>query len=185
VLPEAGHAVLDDPALNLRLELTLSGVLDVLRPASAPPLPSVDPAPNSLFEGWLQQMKKLFSPGKITTNPPPPPSPPPPHHHPPPPPPPQKKSPFYYYFFFFFSFFFSFFFFYYYYYHYSYFYYFYFYYFNYYYYHYLRLTRSMSSAQRSAPPLPSVDPAPNSLFESWLQQMKKLFSLGKEITNYY
>jgi len=102
-----------------------------------------------------------------------------------PPPPPQKKSPFYYYFFFFFSFFFSFFFFYYYYYHYSYFYYFYFYYFNYYYYHYLRLTRSMSSAQRSAPPLPSVDPAPNSLFESWLQQMKKLFSLGKEITNYY
>lgn len=62
VLAGVGHAALDDPALNLRLELTLSGVLGRLRPASARPLPTVDPAPASLFEEWLQGMKRLFSP---------------------------------------------------------------------------------------------------------------------------
>jgi hypothetical protein len=62
VLDGAGHAALDDPALNLRLELTLSGVLGGLRPASAPALPTVDPTPASAFEAWLQGMKRLFSP---------------------------------------------------------------------------------------------------------------------------
>jgi pimeloyl-ACP methyl ester carboxylesterase len=68
VLVGAGHAAMDDPALNLRLELTLSGVLGSLRPASASALPSVNPAPESPFEVWLQGMKRLFSPVFFSLN---------------------------------------------------------------------------------------------------------------------
>ena len=66
VLPGAGHACLDDTrSLNLRLELALAGVLDgFVGTPSAPP----DPAPASAFEGWLQQMRGLFSPVFYTTD---------------------------------------------------------------------------------------------------------------------
>ena len=85
VLPGAAHACLDDArALNLRLELELSGVLQHVQQQHAQQqhaqqqqrrgakggekggardarvLP--DPAPQSLFEGWLGQMRQLFSP---------------------------------------------------------------------------------------------------------------------------
>jgi len=79
LLGGAAHACLDDPrALNLRLELDLAGILPELTRPSAlatpvldgvvvPALPcgdmgQVDPAPASLFEGWLQGMRNLFSP---------------------------------------------------------------------------------------------------------------------------
>ena len=82
VLPDASHACMDDTrSLNLRLELELSGVTALVQkahrsmqeeatealdeaaePAASPTGLTVDPSPQSPFEGWLQQMRRIFSP---------------------------------------------------------------------------------------------------------------------------